>query len=223
MARRNKLASSKGGRLVVHIVEMSIKCPVAPLEFTFLADAHFRESGMRDRVDITYVTPLDGASTKPVASKHLAGMLRDRGIASNPTSWSTASIGSGQRAQLRTGGQEHPAAKAYDTVFALGDASDIPTSKAGSVAHFLIEMFTDNFLEHDFNYDTEPLPGKYPVPVIGPFTLLEESRANHWGKLGFRWAYWHLLLRGRSVPVPALMSMAGKRAAPQGPKAPGRQ
>ena len=43
---------------------MPIKCPVAPLEFTFLADAFFTEQGMRDRVEITYVTPLEGAFTK---------------------------------------------------------------------------------------------------------------------------------------------------------------
>jgi sulfide:quinone oxidoreductase len=124
-------------------------------------------------------------------------------------------------------------------VFALGDASNIPASKAGSVAHFSVEIFTENFVEHvagrpmthqfdghancfvesghgkglliDFNYETEPLPGRYPVPVVGPFALLQESRANHLGKLGFRWAYWNLLLRGRPMPVPTLMSMAGKR------------
>jgi sulfide:quinone oxidoreductase len=130
--------------------------------------------------------------------------------------------------------------KAHDNIFVLGDASDIPTSKAGSVAHFAAEVFAENFVDHaegralthafdghancfvesghgrglliDFNYDTEPLPGRYPVPGLGPFTLLEESRANHLGKLGFRWAYWHLLLKGRPIPVPTLMSMAGKHA-----------
>jgi sulfide:quinone oxidoreductase len=48
------------------------------------------------------------------------------------------------------------------------------------------------------------------VPHVGPFSLLEESRVNHWGKLGFRWAYWHLLLPGHPLPVPSLMSVAGK-------------
>jgi sulfide:quinone oxidoreductase len=127
---------------------------------------------------------------------------------------------------------------AHDDIFAIGDASDIPTSKAGSVAHFSVEVFVDNFLEHvegrpmtgsfdghancyveagdgkalliDFNYDTEPLPGTYPVPRLGPFHLLEETRTNHWGKLAFRWMYWHLLLPGRRIPLPAHMSMAGK-------------
>src|SRR6266700_5667709 len=132
--------------------------------------------------------------------------------------------------------------KTHDNIFAIGDASDIPASKAGSVAHFAAEAFVDNFVElvhgdvmthsfdgHancfiesgngkgmliDFNYDTEPLPGKYPVPGIGPFSLLTETRANHLGKLGFRWAYWHLLLRGHPLPVPSLMSMAGKHPEP---------
>jgi len=131
-------------------------------------------------------------------------------------------------------------AKGHDNVFAVGDASDIPASKAGSVAHFAVEIFVDNFLEHiagkpmtgsfdghancfvesgddkalliDFNYDTEPLPGKYPLPVVGPMDLLKETRANHLGKLAFRWIYWHVLLRGRPVPLPAHMSMVGKTA-----------
>jgi sulfide:quinone oxidoreductase len=127
---------------------------------------------------------------------------------------------------------------AYDNVFAIGDACNIPASKAGSVAHFSVEVFVENFLAHvdgrpmsgsfdghancyveagdgkalliDFNYDTEPLPGTYPLPHLGPFHLLAQTRVNHWGKLAFRWMYWHLLLPGRPIPLPAHMSMAGK-------------
>jgi sulfide:quinone oxidoreductase len=130
-------------------------------------------------------------------------------------------------------------AKGHDNIFAIGDATNIPASKAGSVAHFAVEVFVDNFLEHiagrpmtnsfdghancfveagdgqalliDFNYDTEPLPGTYPLPGVGPFRLLSSSAANHWGKLAFRWLYWHALLPGRPIPLPAHMSMAGKR------------
>ncbi len=272
IALRDKLATWEGGRLVVHIVEMPIKCPVAPLEFAFLADAFFAERGMRDRVAITYVTPLEGAFTKPIASKHLGDMLTDREIALegdfvidrvDPEAKMlvsmderevpfdllvTVPLNMGADLIARSGlGDELnyvPVDKhtlrstAHDNIFVLGDASNIPTSKAGSAAHFAVELFAENFLDHvegrpmthsfdghancfiesgrgkglliDFNYDTEPLPGRYPVPGIGPFTLLEESHMNHWGKLGFRWAYWHLLLPGRSMPVPALMSMAGK-------------
>jgi sulfide:quinone oxidoreductase len=272
IALRDKLATWEGGRLVVHITEMPIKCPVAPLEFTFLADAFFEEKGMRDRVQITYVTPLEGAFTKPIAAKRLGGMLAERGIAlegdfmvdrvDNETKTLvsmderevpfdllvTVPLNMGSDVIARSGlGDElnyvpvdrHTLlSSAHDNVFALGDASDIPASKAGSVAHFSVELFVENFLQHiagkpmthafdghancfvesgrgkglliDFNYDTEPLPGRYPVPVLGPFSLLEESHVNHWGKLGFRWAYWHLLLPGHPLPVPSLMSMAGK-------------
>jgi sulfide:quinone oxidoreductase len=271
-ALRRKLGTWDGGRLVVHIVEMPIKCPVAPLEFTFLADAFFAERGMRDAVDITYVTPLDGAFTKPTCSKHLSGMLVDRQIALE-TDFVVDRIDTDRRALISMDEREIPfdllvtvplnmgadyvarsglgdelnyvpvdkhtfVSKAHANIFALGDANDIPTSKAGSVAHFSVEIFCDNFVDHvhgrpmsrsfdghancfiesgdgkglliDFNYDTEPLPGKYPLPGIGPFTLLGESHVNHWGKLGFHWAYWHVLLPGRPLPVPALMSMAGK-------------
>ncbi|MCW1970392.1 MAG: NAD(P)/FAD-dependent oxidoreductase, partial [Anaerolineae bacterium] len=126
----------------------------------------------------------------------------------------------------------------FANVFALGDAAAVPASKAGSVAHFAIETFGENFVRYtegqalkplfdghancfiesgfgkglliDFNYDTEPLPGRYPLPGVGPFTLLEESEANHWGKLMFKWMYWHILLKGKALPLPAQMSMAGK-------------
>ncbi|MFN8081866.1 MAG: FAD/NAD(P)-binding oxidoreductase [Kineosporiaceae bacterium] len=267
------LKDFKGGRLVVHITEMPIKCPVAPLEFTFLADAHFAERGIRDQVEITYVTPLEGAFTKPVASKHLGGMLEDRKIALEPdfmveridpetktlVSYDereipfdllvTVPLNMGSDMIARSGlgddlnyvavDKETLLSKKFDNIFALGDASDIPASKAGSVAHFAIDLFAENFLEHiagrpmtkkfdghancfiesghgkglliDFNYDTEPLPGKYPLPGIGPFSLLKETELNHWGKLMFRWIYWNVLLPGKELPVSALMSMAGKQ------------
>ncbi len=79
-ALAERLEFFDAGRLVVNVVEMPIKCPVAPLEFCFLADWYFRQQGVRDAVDLTFVTPLDGAFTKPVASRRLAGMLDQRGI-----------------------------------------------------------------------------------------------------------------------------------------------
>ena len=48
------------------------------------------------------------------------------------------------------------------------------------------------------------------MPGIGPFTLLEESEANRWGKLMFRWMYWNILLKGEELPLPFRMSLAGK-------------
>jgi sulfide:quinone oxidoreductase len=126
----------------------------------------------------------------------------------------------------------------FANIFVLGDASNAPASKAGSVAHFAIDLFGENFVRYtegrelvpnfdghancfvesgfnkglliDFNYTQEPLPGRYPLPGVGPFTLLEESEMNHWGKLMFRWMYWNILLKGLELPLPATMSMAGK-------------
>ncbi|SDP46821.1 sulfide:quinone oxidoreductase [Nakamurella panacisegetis] len=262
-----------GGRFVVHITDMPIKCPVAPLEFTFLSDAYFRQRGIRDRVEMVYVTPLSGAFTKPISSAHLGSMLHDRNIAVetdflveriDSTSKSLVSydertvpfdllvtipLNMGAEFVSRSGLGDDlnyvPVDKhtllstVHPNIFAVGDASDIPASKAGSVAHFAVDIFVGNFLQHiagkkmtgsfdghancfiesgdgkglliDFNYDTEPLPGKYPVPVVGPFSLLKETRANHLGKLAFRWMYWNVLLPGRPLPLPDKMSMVGKK------------
>ncbi|GAA3809274.1 type III sulfide quinone reductase, selenoprotein subtype [Nocardioides panacisoli] len=262
------------GRLVVQICEMPIKCPVAPLEFTFLADAYLRQRGVRDRVEMLYVTPLDGAFTKPVASEHLGGMLDERKV-DVVTDFMIERVDQERKVLVSYDEREVPydvlvtipvnmgadylarsglgdelnyvpvdkhtlLSTAYDTIFAIGDASNAPASKAGSVAHFEVEIFIDNFLQHvagepmtgsfdghancfvesgdgkalliDFNYDTEPLPGKYPLPVVGPMSLLEETRANHLGKLAFRQIYWNVLLPGHPVPLPAHMSMRGKHA-----------
>ena len=79
-ALEGPLAAFGGGRLVVNVVDMPIKCPIAPLEFCFLADWYFQERGIRDQVELVYVTPLDGAFTKPVASTQLAGLLAEKGI-----------------------------------------------------------------------------------------------------------------------------------------------
>jgi len=266
------LKSFDHGRLVVHITDMPIKCPVAPLEFTFLADAWLRERGVRDRVEIVYVTPLPGAFTKPTCSTTLGYMLDERKIALE-TDYMVERIDVENKALVSYDEREVPfdllvtiplnmgadfvarsglgdelnfvpvdkhtlQSKANPNIFAIGDASDIPASKAGSVAHFAVEIFTDNFLEliagkpmtgsfdgHancfieagdgkglliDFNYDTEPLKGKYPLPLVGPMSLLKETRANHAGKLAFRWIYWNVLLPGHSMPVPTHMSMVGK-------------
>jgi sulfide:quinone oxidoreductase len=261
-----------GGRLVVHIVDMPIKCPVAPLEFTFLADAYFRRRGMRDQVEIVYATPLPGAFTRPIASKRLGWMLGERkigvetdfmveridGEAKKLVSYDereipfdllvTVPLNMGADYIARSGlGDElnyvpvdkHTLlSKAHDNIFAVGDANNVPTSKAGSAAHFSVDVFTGNFCQHvagqpmtgsfdghancfvesgggkglliDFNYDTEPLTGTYPLAKVGPFGLLKENRRNHWGKLAFKPMYWHVLLPGRPVPLPSHMSMAGK-------------
>ncbi|HAM03438.1 MAG TPA: oxidoreductase [Acidimicrobiaceae bacterium] len=74
------LPTFEGGRLVVNMVDMPVKCPVAPLEFCFLADWYFHERGIRDRVEISYVTSLDGAFTKATCNRELSGLLAEKGV-----------------------------------------------------------------------------------------------------------------------------------------------
>lgn len=267
---RDALDRMQGGRLVVNVVEMPIKCPVAPLEFAFLADEFFQKRGQRAGVEITYVTPLDGAFTKPLASARLGHLLEEKNIrvvtefstgairdqklvswderevpfdllVTTPTHSGAAFVevsGLGNELAFVPTDRHSLAAKGAENVFAIGDATDVPTSKAGSVAHFEAETLIENlvrtashrelvstfdghancFVETgydkalliDFNYDVEPLPGKYPLPLIGPMSLLNESKLNHQGKLAFRWMYWNGLLPGRPIPISSQLSMSGK-------------
>ena len=271
-ALASALAAFDGGRLVVNVVDMPIKCPVAPLEFCFLADWYFHERGIRDRVQITYVTPLDGAFTKPVASRHLAGMLAEKGIElvgefnagevdgaggrlvgydGREVSFDLAVVvplhggadyvgrspGLGDELNFVPTDEHTLQSKIAPNIFVIGDAANVPASKAGSVTHFEGETVVENvrrylageplvdgfdghancFIETgfhkalliDFNYDTEPLPGHYPSGVGLP--LLKESRLNHLGKLMFQWFYWHSLLPGRDIPgIGSTMPTAGK-------------
>ena len=62
----------------------------------------------------------------------------------------------------------------------------------------------------DFSYEVEPLPGSYPLPILGPLRLLKVTRLNHWGKLAFRLIYWYLMLPARYLPVGRHFSMRGK-------------
>ncbi len=275
LALREQAKTWTGGRLVVHITEMPIKCPVAPLEFTFLADAWLRQNGLREATELVYVTPLDGAFTKPVASRELGDALSQRGVTLetdfmieridqerkvivsfdereiaydqlvtiplNMGADYVARSGLGDELNYVPVDKHTMQSTAYENIFALGDAGNLPTSKAGSVAHFSVEIFVENFLQliagramthsfdgHancfiesgnrkgmllDFNYDTEPLTGTFPLPKVGPMSLLKESYANHLGKLAFRHIYWNVLLPGRPLGLPAEMRMTGKNPA----------
>ncbi len=272
-ALRNFLKYWEGGKMVLNIVEMPIKCPVAPLEFVFLADWYFTEQGIRDKVEIEFVTPLPGAFTKPIAAKFLGQFMEKKNIKLHPdfsvarvdyqnnkiVDWENHEIeydllvtiptnmgskviadsGMGDDLNFIPTDKHTLQSKNYENIFVIGDATDLPSSKAGSVAHFEAEVLFENILRFidkrplkpafdghancyiesgfgkgiliDFNYDVEPLPGKYPLPGIGPFSLLQETRMNHWGKMTFRWVYWNLLLKGAELPIEAQMNMAGKK------------
>ncbi|MDE3236397.1 MAG: FAD-dependent oxidoreductase [Bacteroidota bacterium] len=270
---RNKLRTWEGGKMLIHITEMPIKCPVAPLEFAFLADSFFKNKHMRDKVEITYVTPLSGAFTKPKATEALEHLLTEKNI-NIVSDFAIESVDNDTKAIRDYGGREIPfdllvtvptnkgdaviersglgdelnfvpthkatlQSKDHKNIFVIGDASNIPASKAGSVAHFEAEILTENivrfikdeplqeefdghancFIETgngkalliDFNYSHEPVEGTFPFPGVGPLRLLKESRMNHMGKMAFRWIYWNMLLKGTHIPfVSTTMSESGK-------------
>jgi sulfide:quinone oxidoreductase len=273
LALRNKLREWQGGKLVVHITEMPIKCPVAPLEFSFLADSFFKHRKMRDKVEITYVTPMSGAFTKPKATAALDHLLGKKNIFIE-SDFAIAEVDNENKKIIDYGGKEIPfdllvtvptnkgddviersglggdlnyvptnkgslQSLAHENIFVIGDATDIPASKAGSVAHFEAEILIENILRYikglplkedfdghancfietgnnralliDFNYTHEPVEGAFPFSGFGPLKLLKETKVNHLGKLAFRWVYWNMLLKATPIPfVPAKMKLAGK-------------
>jgi sulfide:quinone oxidoreductase len=273
-ALAERLKTFEGGKLVVHLCEMPIKCPVAPLEFTLLADAYLRKRGIRDKTELIYVSPLSEAFTKHNCSVVLGGMLKDKNIhfiadyavervdgavkkiysydereveydllVSIPTNMGDDVI---ERSSLGDDLNFIPThkhtlqSKAHENIFVIGDATDLPSSKAGSVAHFQADVLTENiqlfiagkallekfdghancFIESgngkafliDFNYDLEPVQGTFPLPGIGPFSLLKETRINHMGKMAFKWIYWNLLMKARPMPgITTQMTTVGKK------------
>ncbi|MDA8226253.1 MAG: FAD/NAD(P)-binding oxidoreductase [Desulfitobacterium hafniense] len=274
VALREKLNNFSGGKVVVHLTEMPIKCPVAPLEFVFLADWFFSaKKKNRQEIELEYVTPLGGAFTKQICSDVLGGLFTDRNIGL-VTKFNVSHVDSSKKKLVSFDDQEVDydllvtvpinmgskviersglgddlnfvptdkntlQAKAYENIFVIGDASDIPASKAGSVAHFEAEILTENILSYiahkpltahfdghancfieagynqayliDFNYEYEPVTGTFPLPGVGPFSLLKATKINHLGKMAFKYIYWYMLLRGIPIPtVPAHMKKSGK-------------
>jgi sulfide:quinone oxidoreductase len=241
----------------------------------FLADHYFHQRKMREKVELVYATPLDGAFTKPRASALLGELLERKNIkvvtnfdlgevdgdrrkiksydekevdydlfVTIPTNMGDEALersGMGDELNYVPTDKHTLRASEHPDIFVIGDATNLPASKAGSVAHFEAEVLTENILRQiegqdllatfdghancfiesgfgkglliDFNYDTEPLPGRFPLPGVGPFTLLGESRINHWGKMMFRWVYWNQLIKGVDMPLETQMLMAGKQAA----------
>ena len=271
-ALRWALEDFNGGRLLVNLVDMPIKCPIAPLEFAFLADWYLRELGMRNRTELVFATPLDGAFTRPVASEQLGSLLGEKGIqlvtdfnacevdgiggkltaydgrrldfdllVTVPLHGGAAFVerspGLGDSLGFVATDKQTLQATVQPNIFALGDATDLPTSKAGSVTHFEAGVLVENvvrvltnrelvsgydghancFIETgfhhavliDFNYEIEPVPGHFPTAVGLP--LLRDSWVNHLGKLAFQWVYWHALLPGRPLPfLGSQMPTSGK-------------
>jgi sulfide:quinone oxidoreductase len=267
-----KLKYFKSGRVVLNIAELPFKCPVAPIEFVLMADWFFTKNGVRNNVEIEFVSPLGSIFTKPVAAKKFGeyASLKNVKFTGN---FDIAQVNAQERTIESHKGAKIPydllvaippnfgaqfiadsgmgdpmcyvdtdhftlRAKKYDHIYVIGDATNVPASKAGAVAHYESDTVVENLAREidgqepkptfdghatcficsgferalliDFNYQTEPLPGKFPFPGLGPFDLLGESTFNYYGKMMFKWVYYNLMLKGSELPLENQMTMAGK-------------
>ena len=180
VALYDKLKYFNKGRVVINIAELPFKCPVAPLEFAFMADWFFTKNGVRKNIEIELVTPLSAAFTKPVAAGILGKICEEKNIKVTPN-YQIAQVDAAKKVIKSYGDQEVPydllvaippnfgaqiiidsgmgdpmgyvdtdhhtlKAKNYDYIYVVGDATNVPTSKAGAVAHYEADTIVDNLV-----------------------------------------------------------------------------
>ena len=75
----NRLRQFQGGKVVI-AMGVPHKCPMAPLEITFMLDDYFRERGIRDKVQIHYTYPVGRVHTLENVAKWAAPEMERRGI-----------------------------------------------------------------------------------------------------------------------------------------------
>jgi sulfide:quinone oxidoreductase len=190
MALYEKMKYFQQGRVVINIAELPFKCPVAPLEFAFMADWFFTIHGVRDNIEIELVTPLSAAFTKPVAAGILGQICQEKDIKVTPN-YQIAAVDAGKKLIKSYGGEEVPydllvaippnfgaqviidsnmgdpmgyvdtdhntlKAKNFDRVYVIGDATNVPTSKAGAVAHYQADTIVENLVRE--------IDGQPPLP-----------------------------------------------------------
>jgi sulfide:quinone oxidoreductase len=269
---RKKLKYFNSGRVVLNMAEFPYKCPVAPIEFVFMADWFFEVNGVRNDIEIEMVTPMGDIFTKPMATKTLRTIADQKNIKVTPN-FDIAQVNAKEKTIESHKGDKVPydllvtvppnfgaqyiensnmgdpmnyvdtdhftlRAKGYENIYVVGDATNVPASKAGATAHYESDTVTENVVREiegqepkptydghttcficsgyekavliDFNYKVEPLGGKFPFPGLGPFSLLGDSNINYWGKMMFKWVYWNMMLKGLDLPLEAQFTMAGK-------------
>ncbi len=128
--------------------------------------------------------------------------LMDSGLAPAPGGWLPT-----DRATLQVGGRPN--------VYALGDATDLPLSKAGSTAHFEAPVVTERIVAAIEGRGVDHKHGDYLGKVMcffevgdGKGTLLQfdynhpprppkPNQIWHLGKIVFNKTYWHTVPKGR--------------------------
>ncbi len=169
LALRTDIEKFTGGDIVIGRASEPIMCPPAPFEMTLLLDSYFRRKGIRDKVTLSYLYPLDSTYSLPNVAKILYNIFDERNIKCYESFNAESIDPEGHRVNSYEGesvkfdllimipphrGQQvmtdsgladeygyidvdkrHLNYKDYDDIFVIGDATNLPLSKAGSVAH----------------------------------------------------------------------------------------
>jgi sulfide:quinone oxidoreductase len=261
---RRALDAFKGGRIVIGIAGIPYKCPPAPLEVSFLIESELRERGLRDKTEITFLSPINRAFTiesvsemvtpifaeKNIRVELLAGVGEidaerkvvitdafeehpyDMLICVPPHKGTQVVIDSGlapksgwlptDRATLQVKKVAKPAPGTldediprYSNIYALGDATDLPLSKAGSTAHFEAPVVAERVAAAVKGREPAGKEASYTGKVMcffevgdGKGTLLQfdynhppkppkPNQLWHLGKIMFNKTYWRTVPRGR--------------------------
>jgi len=175
---REALESFEGGNVVTGVADLPYKCPIAPIEMTFMLYHYFKRKKMLEKVNIHYLSPLGGAFSIEQASEKFEKQFNKKDIELH-SFFNTEEILPEKNKVLSLEGDEidydllilvppHRGAtyiddreladedgwiivdkdrlqsKAYPNIFAVGDTTDLPISKAGSTAHYQAKVAAKN-------------------------------------------------------------------------------
>jgi sulfide:quinone oxidoreductase len=163
------LQKFKHGKVLVAITSVPYKCPPSPNEAAFMLDEFFRKKGIRDSVEIKFLTPFPRPYSTQSISDVIRPMFEERKIETipfftadyvDPAKKKIFSLeGEGHDYDLLIAVPPHRGAnviqashigdeegwvpadrrtmqvKDQSGVYAIGDATNIPISKSGVVAH----------------------------------------------------------------------------------------
>lgn len=77
---REALRRFRGGRILVGIAGIPYRCPPAPVEFVMMLEEYLRKRAIRERSEVTLLSPLNRAFTIESASKLVQPIMEERGI-----------------------------------------------------------------------------------------------------------------------------------------------
>jgi sulfide:quinone oxidoreductase len=261
---RKALDAFTGGRIVIGIAGIPYKCPPAPLEVAFLIESELRERGLRDKTELTFLSPINRAFTIESVSDMATPIFEEKGIKLELLA-GVSEIDAERKVVITDAFEEHPydllicvpphkgaqvvidsglAPKSgwlptdrntlqvktvpkpapgqadadiprYPNIFALGDTTDLPLSKAGSTAHFEAPIVAERVAAAILGREPSGKHASYTGKVMcffevgdGKGTLLQfdydhppkppkPGKLWHLGKIVFNKTYWHTVPKGR--------------------------